>query len=458
MYLEECGGEEGKRQWKRERIIRAGGTFLISLCFCIVMLAPYIYSKSQLEWTEAELVAINQANEVSDVIEQMLYKTHILATLVIQQEDEVRGFEQMAKLIIDDPAIRNLILAPDGVVQRVYPLADNEEVIGLDYFSPGEGNDEAMRARDTGQLILGGPFHLIQGGEALVGRLPVYRENIKDDAHFWGIVSVTLNYPEILEGANLEQMELHGYGYEIWRISPDTNQKQIIAQSDTDLNNGPYVEHKVNILNAEWYFRLAPLKKWYQNPETWIFVFGSLLISIIAALLVLHNYDLRRMGKKLETLSYQDGLTGAWNRRGLTRELARLMSAPGSSFILCYIDLDRFKDINDSFGHYGGDIALQYFTRQIRDQIRSRDLLARIGGDEFIVIFTGITDCKIAQMKLQQLEARLYAEPLVLSEGQVRLQFSAGLISYPMDGLTVDELLKAADRKMYSDKQAENEQ
>lgn len=83
-------------------------------------------------------------------------------------------FLQVEATIMYDLAIRNVIIAPDGVVSNVYPLEGNEKVIGLDYFSDKEGNIEAMLAKETGQLVLGEPFNLVQGGQALVGRLPVY--------------------------------------------------------------------------------------------------------------------------------------------------------------------------------------------------------------------------------------------------------------------------------------------
>ena len=229
-----------------------------------------------MEHAQMEQLVLTKSNKVNNVITKLLYKTQVLSALVIQNDGEIKDFERVAATIIDDPAIRNVILAPNGIVSNVYPLESNEKVIGLHYFSKGEGNQEAIAAKASGQLVLGGPFHLIQGGQALVGRLPVYLGE-KNEENFWGLVSVTLNYPQALEGAELEQLRNQGFAYEIWRISPDTNKKQMIANSNYIYNqHASYVEKTMTILNAEWYFRLSPIRNWYQYPETWIFTFAGL--------------------------------------------------------------------------------------------------------------------------------------------------------------------------------------
>jgi len=124
----------------------------------------------------------------------------VLSALVIQNDGEIENFKQVAAIIIDDPAILNVLIAPSGVVSDVYPLQGNEAVIGLDFFGEGAGNKEAVMAKETGQLVFGGPFDLVQGGQALVGRLPVWIDMPDGNNAFWGLVSVTLKFPQILDG------------------------------------------------------------------------------------------------------------------------------------------------------------------------------------------------------------------------------------------------------------------
>ncbi len=440
---------------KTNQTKRWGGfvlVLIISFFICILITTAYVQNKSRMEHAQMEQLVLTKSNKVNNVITKLLYKTQVLSALVIQNDGEIKDFERVAATIIDDPAIRNVILAPNGIVSNVYPLESNEKVIGLHYFSKGEGNQEAIAAKASGQLVLGGPFHLIQGGQALVGRLPVYLGE-KNEENFWGLVSVTLNYPQALEGAELEQLRNQGFAYEIWRISPDTNKKQMIANSNYIYNqHASYVEKTMTILNAEWYFRLSPIRNWYQYPETWIFTFAGLLISFLLAFLVLHNYDLRKMKAEMEYLTFHDPLTGVLNRRGMLHALETLMALAQEKFVLCYIDLNQFKSINDTYGHTTGDKMLRQFATIFEQHLDEQHLFARIGGDEFILIFKHTDDEGIVKGFLDQIAATLKDAAMMSHTVNIPISFSAGLAVYPRDGETVDLLIEFADSAMYREK------
>lgn len=431
--------------------------FMLSFFLCMLVTTAYIKNKSQLEYAQMEHFVSTKVNKVNNVISKLLYRTQTLAALVIQNTGEVHNFEQVAATILDDPAIRNVILAPSGVVSHVYPLEGNEKVIGLDYFSEGEGNKEAVQAKESGQLVLGGPFNLIQGGQALVGRLPVYLKNQDGENTFWGLVSVTLNYPDALDGAELDQLQNQGFAYEIWRISPDTEERQIIANSTYYYNpKAPYVEQEMQVQNAVWYFRLSPIKNWYEYPETWIYSFCGLMISFLLAFLVIHNYDLKEMKSELEDLTQKDALTGILNRRGIFQMIEKLISTPGQNFILCYMDLNKFKRINDTYGHNTGDMILLHFVNAIRPHLTRQQLFARIGGDEFILVFKNTQDsCEVSAF-FQKLSKELSAPINTPSGESISLSFSYGQAAYPSEESSIDSLIAHADNAMYKAKTAQD--
>lgn len=403
-----------------------------------------------MESIQMEHLALTKTNKITNVISKLLYKTQALSALVIQNNGEIEDFDRVASTIIDDPSIRNVIIAPNGIVSHIYPLEGNEKAIGLNYFSEGAGNKEAIYARDSEQLVLGGPFDLIQGGQAMVGRLPVYLGEKKEEKQFWGLVSVTLNYPQALEGAELEQLKNQGFAYEIWRISPDTNEKQIIASSNYSYNkNAQYIELPISIFNAEWYFRLSPIKSWYQYPETWIFSIIGFLISLLIAFLVLHNHDLKQMKLELEELTSCDPLTGALNRRGIFHQLDEMILKK-EPFILCYLDLNRFKYINDTFGHNTGDKILQEFASLVKQHITAKHLLARIGGDEFILVFKNTNQTEEVTKFLDQIHSDL--KQMKINHHHIPITFSAGKAVYPENGDTIDDLIGFADQVMYENK------
>lgn len=401
-----------------------------------------------MERAQMEQLLLVNSNKVENVITKLLYKTQVLAALVIQNNGNIKEFEQVASIVVDDISIRNVILAPDGIVTHVYPLEENETVLGLNFFADGDGNKEAILARDQKQLVLGGPFNLIQGGQALVGRLPVYIKG-----KFWGIVSVTLNYPQVLAEAELDQLKTQGCAFEIWRISPDTKERQMIANSNYDYNaRAPYVEKPLNILNASWFFRISPIRNWYEYTETWIFILFGCFVSFLVASLGTHNLELSKMRCNLEHLSYLDPLTGILNRRGILEKLEQLIKDHPKPFLLCYVDLNDFKQINDQYGHNVGDRVLNGFAQIVKRNLKQNHFFGRIGGDEFLILFKNESDIKKMERFLFTV-AQECQDAVQNKEGKkISILFSTGTASYPQEAVTMDELICVADNKMYMQK------
>lgn len=424
--------------------------FIPALLVSSLIAGAFFQSEKRMETMQMERQIEDKAYKINKVVSKLLFKTQVLSALVIQSDGEINDFERVAATVVDDPAILNLLIAPGGVCQRVYPLSGNEAVIGFDLLGEGEGNEEARQAKKTGELVMGGPFHLVQGGQAIVGRLPVMTG---PEGKFWGLVSVTLNYPEVLSGADLGSLEDMGFAYELWRISPDTNKPQVIAQSSYPYSKETrYLEKEVNILNAKWYFRISPIKAWYEQARTWVVCAIALLFSVLTALLVQHTLELRVIRENLQTMAMLDPLTQALNRRGLFETAQRWIAHKRAGFYLFYLDLNNFKHINDEFGHQAGDAALTRFVSASRVLLPSHAEFARIGGDEFIVL---IGKESLSLQETQELWQRLRERLSSGSGGAPPLTFSMGQASCPEDGCTVDALIRFADEAMYAAKKSE---
>ncbi len=157
---------------------------------------------------------------------------------------------------------------------------------------------------------------------------------------------------------------------------------------------------------------------------------------------------------QLRALSSVDPLTGLPNRAALSRHLDRQIAALGGGFALAFIDLDGFKEINDRYGHETGDKVLQHVAKRLTDTLRHKDMVARFGGDEFVVVLDGYFDQALAQSPLYRLIDRL-AEPVFVNDVSLIFSASIGLTLYPQaKALEPDQLIRQADQAMYQAKVA----
>ncbi len=159
--------------------------------------------------------------------------------------------------------------------------------------------------------------------------------------------------------------------------------------------------------------------------------------------------------QRIRKLAYFDALTELPNRSlfydRLNQELARA-ERTGTHVALLFLDLDGFKAINDSMGHAVGDRLLAETARRLKDCIRSDDTVARMGGDEFTIILSELTDRSSAESAAAQISLKVkgaLSEPCLLHDREVIIGTSIGIAVYPQDGEESAELLKNADTAMY---------
>jgi diguanylate cyclase (GGDEF)-like protein len=160
--------------------------------------------------------------------------------------------------------------------------------------------------------------------------------------------------------------------------------------------------------------------------------------------------------RQIEHLAYHDSLTGLANRSFYTRLLEHEVAQARRqqrSVALMFLDLDRFKLVNDTLGHDVGDGLLQEVARRLQAAVREGDVVARLGGDEFVVLLSRTEDEADASQVARRVLARLAPACEVLGH-ELRITASLGLAFYPRDGLDEQTLAKHADIAMYQAKQA----
>ncbi len=165
----------------------------------------------------------------------------------------------------------------------------------------------------------------------------------------------------------------------------------------------------------------------------------------------------REARQKAEYESLHDGLTGLPNRKLVLDRIEQLLAHSKREklkFVVCFIDLDRFKEVNDTLGHAAGDELLQALTRRMSACIRESDTLARVGGDEFVAVLRGGIESLEIRRVIERLN-KTVSQPLTLKQAEVKVSCSIGCAGYPEDGSTIEALMAHSDTLMYKQKRKE---
>ena len=178
------------------------------------------------------------------------------------------------------------------------------------------------------------------------------------------------------------------------------------------------------------------------------------LMAVVGAWMGRFIHKQARRSDALELAAMYDTLTGLSSRHALMEHLHRTLARAekdGTRVGLLYVDLDRFKAVNDHYGHAAGDAVLVAVARAIQACLRKTDMAARIGGDEFVMVITPLDDHDILD-DLQARIAQALSTPLSVAGVQLDIGASAGAAVFPDHGRTVDALLSHADHAMYVQK------
>ena len=165
--------------------------------------------------------------------------------------------------------------------------------------------------------------------------------------------------------------------------------------------------------------------------------------------------DIIEMEEKADFLAYHDSLTHLPNRAQFEREIVRIFDLAKHNqkmIAVLFIDLDRFKVINDTLGHHVGDDMLIYLAKRIKNILRKDDLFARIGGDEFVIILDPLKTREDAALMAEKILA-VVREPIEVQNYHLNTTASIGIAIYPDDGSEKSDIIKHADSAMYHAKE-----
>lgn len=222
------------------------------------------------------------------------------------------------------------------------------------------------------------------------------------------------------------------------------------TQTLAALTSGPHWSSDVSTSGKHWTI-VAPAPEGLignSHMRAWlIFAAGLLLTSIIVGFMWLSL----RNGRRLQRLARTDPLTGLANRVLFSERLAAAFSVAregGAQFAVHFIDLDGFKDINDSFGHSKGDLLLRAAVSRLKDLIRDCDVLGRLGGDEFAVLQGGTSDSDATATLAARIVSAM-SQPFEIEGDEVSVTASLGIAIYVAETTSPDAMMIQADLALY---------
>ncbi len=228
----------------------------------------------------------------------------------------------------------------------------------------------------------------------------------------------------------------------LWReiIHPEDRAKVDKSEKFLQLGKSTRIEFRIlhPIEDEKWVLKIAtPI----QDDDGKIVRINGQIIDIT---------DRKQLENQLKQMAYFDDLTDLPNRKMLDRHIEKALARSkrhNHNFTLMFVDLDDFKLVNDTLGHDAGDLLLQEVVQRINHTIREEDLIARIGGDEFIIVFEETTKEDVEDIAKRIVEN--VSLPYKLNEQDARISLSIGISMYPDDGEDKGSLIDHADKAMY---------
>jgi diguanylate cyclase (GGDEF)-like protein len=178
-----------------------------------------------------------------------------------------------------------------------------------------------------------------------------------------------------------------------------------------------------------------------------------LYFSVLLKQLKEQHDELKRLYVQMARYATHDSLTNLPNRKHFHDQLANAITSAEQkkrTFTVLYLDLDGFKAINDALGHTVGDQLIESTARRIEQCVRKDDMVARVGGDEFVVLLHDVASCDVSKIAEKIIENT--SKPLVLADKTLSITTSIGVATYPQDGADANTLVHSADSAMYEAK------
>ena len=272
--------------------------------------------------------------------------------------------------------------------------------------------------------------------------------NESGERTFWGFTICIIKVPDIFEEW-LSSLKEFGYNYTLsCKNFTDETKTDVVASSGGDMNSPISREFSIGARN--WSLAVEPVEGWKVNSTVWVFFAWGIMLTIALTVLSIFIIIVEKERRRFRGQAHTDGLTGLFNRVGFSTAFQRyVVDNPEEHCVCIMMDLDDFKFINDLYGHDVGDAALVSLASDIRKNFHHGSILARTGGDEFLVVLKN-TDKVTAEKLVSDFASMPHS--FVWDGKTYSYGVSLGYADYPANAKSQAELTGKADIALYEAK------
>lgn len=430
-------------------------SIFVSLSLTLLMFFSfYIFKKEEIESNTnlEKFDALNKITEISNSIETEINSTMLYTdffSIIISQNPNIDEniLETYSSLTLkNNKSIKGIQFAPNAIVKIVYPKEGNEAAINHDLLKDPKRKIHTQKAIDSNFSVLQGPVIAKQGGYLLFSRKAIfYRENNIDK--FWGLAVVAMDFDKIIEKYKKSLLD-EKY---LMSIKINSDEKEDLLFYYSEIFKKDSIQKTIKLPEATWDLAIYPKDGWKNENSVFKDINGFLFIIIIIVFILLYLL-IKNIFLKLN-LAKRDLLTDTLNKNTLRKIINKRINQKKDNFVFFILDINGFKQINDNLGHFIGDCVLVEIANRLEYLLRSRDLLSRFGGDEYIICLNGLENRAHIENIIKKIQKEI-SKPIVFEDYSLEINISIGYSKFPSDAQDYNELYKIADKKMYEFKKS----
>lgn len=421
-------------------------SFVSGLLLSLVFFLFSMYEINKLE-RENQMMATEHFAAFDNQLNKLIYSNvNLLKGFIAYFQtnpdiNDANAYAYLEHLLSDQSdLINNIGIIKDTTIIWNYPYEPNKSSIGVDLSKNENQREVVLNVKENLVTIFQGPVNLVQGGTGFVIRFPI----TESDGSYWGQISIVMKGDAFVEAIKTYEEAL---SIESIILSEQKIVYGDVALLDEDLY---WFEFEDDLFIWEVGLRLTS----HESNEYYKIIFLIIIGIVVFGIVSSATFLIIRASEVIKHEAVHDQLTGLRNRNTLDETIYQVFAAADRNHHkvgILLLDLNKFKEINDTFGHAAGDEVLRDTSKRMKHIARSDEMIFRVGGDEFLLVVPVVKDAQVLEVIKERLHGELTYR-LDYNGHPIGITASIGAALYDDDGDNFDTLFQIADKRMYSEK------